>query len=217
MEKEDKTTNGMVVHYMNIEELIPADYNPRRITPEDRRNIKASLEKFGFAEPVIINQNPQRKNIIVGGHQRVTVAKEELGYTEVPCVFVNLDLKEEKELNVRLNKNHGRWDNDKLQEHFNFDFLKYIGFTNSDLSFWLSDYAKKFNSITNNNCDMPVVPKFSEKYACVVIISTNEIDTSYLKTALKIDKCKSYKNSRTGEGMVISVEHFKKAIDGSKD
>ncbi len=217
MGKENKLANEMVIHYINVEDLVPADYNPRRISPEDRRNIKASLEKFGFAEPVVVNQNPRRKNIIVGGHQRVTVAKEDLGYTEVPCVFVNLDLEHERELNVRLNKNRGRWDNDKLQQNFDFEFLKDIGFSNSELSFWLSDYERKFNSITNNDCDMPIIPKFSEKYACVFIISTNEIDTTYLKNTLKIDRAKSYKNQRTGEGMVITVEHFKKAIYGNKD
>ena len=198
--------------YVSVDLLIPAEYNPRRITEEDRRAIKASLKKFGFVAPVIVNRNPKRMNIIVGGHQRVLIAKEDLGYTEVPCVFVNLSLKEEKELNVRLNKNQGRWDNAMLQEHFKFDWLKDIGFSDSDLSFWLSDFEKKFHSINNTNCDMPIVPKFSEHYDCVVIISDNETDTSFMKTALGIQRCQSYKNTRTGEGMVITVEQLKKAI-----
>jgi len=202
----------MKVEYVSIDTLIPADYNPRRITESDRKDIKASLEKFGFAEPVIVNRHPDRMNVIVGGHQRVTVAKEELGYTEVPCVFVSLTLKQEKELNVRLNKNQGRWDFDALQKFFDKDWLKDVGFVDSELSFWVSDFQKKFESITNKNCDMPIVPKFSEKYDCVVIISNNATDTSFLKTALGIQKCQSYKNTRTGEGMVITVEQLKKAM-----
>lgn len=202
----------MKVEYVSIDTLIPADYNPRRITEADRKDIKASLEKFGFAEPVIVNRHPDRMNVIVGGHQRVTVAKEELGYTEVPCVFVSLTLKQEKELNVRLNKNQGRWDFDALQKFFDKDWLKDVGFVDNELSFWVSDFQKKFESITNKNCDMPIVPKFSEKYDCVVIISNNATDTSFLKTALGIQKCQSYKNTRTGEGMVITVEQLKKAM-----
>lgn len=208
----EKGRNDMKVEYVSIETLVPAEYNPRRITEVDRQDIKASLEKFGFAEPVIVNRHPERMNVIVGGHQRVTVAKEELGYTEVPCVFVNLTLKQEKELNVRLNKNQGRWDYDALQKFFDKDWLKGVGFLDSELSFWVSDFQKKFESITNKNCDMPIVPKFSEKYDCVVIISDNATDTSFMKTALGIQKCQSYKNTRTGEGMVISVEQLKKAL-----
>lgn len=207
-----KESKDMKVEYVSIDKLIPADYNPRRITETDRKDIKASLERFGFAEPVIVNRHPDRMNVIVGGHQRVTVAKEELGYTEVPCVFVNLTLKQEKELNVRLNKNQGRWDFDALQKFFDKDWLKEVGFVDSELSFWVSDFQKKFESITNKNCDLPIVPKFSEKYDCVVIISDNATDTSFLKTALGIQKCQSYKNTRTGEGMVITVEQLKKAM-----
>jgi len=207
-----KGSKDMKVEYVSIDTLIPADYNPRRITEADRKDIKASLEKFGFAEPVIVNRHPDRMNVIVGGHQRVTVAKEELGYTEVPCVFVSLTLKQEKELNVRLNKNQGRWDFDALQKFFDKDWLKDVGFADGELSFWVSDFQKKFESITNKNCDLPIVPKFSEKYDCVVIISDNATDTSFLKTALGIQKCQSYKNTRTGEGMVITVEQLRKAM-----
>ena len=207
----------MKVEYVSIDKLIPAEYNPRRITEADRRDIKASLDRFGFAEPVIVNRNPDRKNVIVGGHQRVLVAKEELGYTEVPCVFVNLTLKEEKELNVRLNKNQGRWDYDALQAYFDKDWLKEVGFLDSELSFWVSDFQKKFESITNKNCDLPIIPKFSEKYDCVVIISDNVTDTAYLKTRLGVQKCQSYKNTRTGEGMVITVDQFRRAVDGGED
>lgn len=209
--------SNMEVSYIDVDTLIPAEYNPRRITPADRKDIKESLNKFGFAVPVIVNSNPERKNIIIGGHQRVLVAKEDLGYKEVPCVFRNLSLEKEKELNIRLNKNQGRWDTEVLQAYFDKDWLKNVGFLDADLAFWVSDFQKKFDSITNKNCDLPIIPKFSEKYDCVVIISTNSTDTSFLKTALGITKCQSYKNTRTGEGMVITVEQLKKAINGNKD
>lgn len=212
-----KDINQMQVEYVKIDDLIPADYNPRRLSEEDRKHIRESLTEFGFAEPVIVNRTPDRYNVIVGGHQRVTVAKEDLGYTEVPCVFCYLSLEKEKELNVRLNKNTGRWDNEALQQHFTFDWLKQVGFQDSELSFWLSEYQKKFNSVTNKNCDLPIIPKFSEKYDCVVIISDNSTDTSFLKTALGIQKCQSYKNTRTGEGMVITVEHLRRALHGGED
>ena len=71
-----ESNKQMQVEYVKIQELHPADYNPRRMSVEDRRHIQESLSKYGFAEPVVVNRHPDRMNIIVGGHQRVTVAKE---------------------------------------------------------------------------------------------------------------------------------------------
>ncbi len=208
----EKGNKRLEIVYVPIDELKPAEYNPRRMSEEDRMEITESIRKFGFVDIVIVNRNPERYNIIVGGHQRVTIAKEELGHIEVPCIFVNLNLEEEKELNMRLNKNTGRWDYDKLQNFFTVEWLKGVGWKDSELTFFQSEFEKKFNKINNQNCDMPIVPKFSEKYDAVIIISKNSIDTAFLETALKIDKEKSYKNSRTGKAMIIDVEHFKKAI-----
>lgn len=217
MAKKQVEQNEMTIHYIAIDELIPADYNPRRMNTEDRKHIKASLSKYGFVDPVVVNQHPDRFNVIVGGHQRTIIAKEELGMTTVPCIFVNLDLENERELNVRLNKNTGRFDEEKLSVHFTKDFLKEIGFKDDELGFFITEFEKKFESINDKNCDMPIVPRFSEKYDSVIIVSDNTIDTAFLETTLNIGNAQSYKNQRTGKAMIISVEQFKQAIYGSKD
>ena len=206
--------NGLKIEYVDIDELIPAEYNPRKLTEEDRQAIRASIKRFGLVDPIIVNKNKDRENIIVGGHQRCLVAKEDCSYKKVPCVYVDLTLDQEKELNVRLNKNTGRFDDEKLQLNFTKDFLKEIGFKEDELNFFQSEFEKKLDKYNDNNCEMPLVPKFSEKYDAIIIVSENSIDTTFLKTALKIDKAKSYKNQRTGEAMIISVEHFKNAIYG---
>lgn len=98
-----------------IDQLLPADYNPRSITPVQFERLQESIRTFGFAEPVIINTHPGRENIIIGGHMRVEAARA-LGWTEVPCVQVDLDEQKERLLNIALNRIHGEWDQDKLQE-----------------------------------------------------------------------------------------------------
>jgi DNA modification methylase len=70
-----------------------------------------SIERFGFVDPVIVND---RTGILVGGHQRLKAAKK-LGLKDVPVVAVNLDEAEEKALNVALNKISGEWDLDLLR------------------------------------------------------------------------------------------------------
>ncbi len=101
----------------NIRDLRQADYNPRQLTEKQHKELVDSLEKFGFVDPILINKNKSRKNVIIGGHQRVKVATM-LGIEKVPCIELDLSLEEEKELNVRLNKNTGEWDWDMLANNF---------------------------------------------------------------------------------------------------
>jgi DNA modification methylase len=105
------------IEQIEINKLVPAEYNPRRLTKKQHDDIKASLEKYGFVDPVIVNTHPDRQNVIIGGHQRVKVWKS-MGNDTAPCVLVACDIKEEQELNVRLNKNTGEFDWDMLANHF---------------------------------------------------------------------------------------------------
>jgi len=92
--------------------LKPAEYNPRKkLKPGDKeyKKIKASIEEFGFADPLVVNADMT----IIGGHQRLTVAVD-LGYTEVPCAVVDVDKTREKALNIALNKITGQWDDEML-------------------------------------------------------------------------------------------------------
>jgi DNA modification methylase len=122
----------MKIHNRKISELIPAEYNPRYISEDAFNHLKASLQRFEAVEPAIINQHPERKDIIVGGHQRLKAATS-LGWDEFPCVYVELTRDQEKELNVRLNKNTGAFDFDLLANHFEVEDLVDWGFTNEEL------------------------------------------------------------------------------------
>lgn len=96
-----------------VEELIPADYNPRKdLKPGDAEyeKLKRSIKEYGYVEPVIWNK---RTGKVVGGHQRLKVLKD-LGFEEIECVIVDLDENNEKALNIALNKISGEWDNDLL-------------------------------------------------------------------------------------------------------
>ena len=57
-----------------------------------------------------------------------------MGLKTAPCVEVNLDEKQEKELNIRLNKNHGQWNYDNLANFFDVDNLVDWGFDSKELN-----------------------------------------------------------------------------------
>lgn len=109
------------------EELIRSEYNPRKWTQKDLENIKASIKKFGFIDPVIANAAIQRKNILIGGHLRIEAAIQ-LGLKTVPVVYLKItDLNAEKELNLRLNRNQGEFDWELLKA-FDPELLLAVGF-----------------------------------------------------------------------------------------
>ena len=89
---------------VKVARLIPADYNPRKISAKERAELTTSVEQFGRVEPLIINTGT-RKNCVIGGHQRVKIYAD-LGYVEVEAKVPSRELTEdeEKELNLRLNK-----------------------------------------------------------------------------------------------------------------
>jgi hypothetical protein len=124
--------NNIEVVYRPVTSLNPAEYNPRKHTKEQAEKLKESIERFGFVDPIICNSAKERENVVIGGHFRLEVAKE-LKMTEIPVVFVNIpDIEMEQELNVRLNKNTGEFDFEKLQQ-LDFDMLLDIGFDQKQL------------------------------------------------------------------------------------
>lgn len=105
----------MEIRTLNAAKLKAADYNPRRdLQPEDAeyQKLRRSIEEFGYIEPIIWNERTGR---VVGGRQRLKVLLEQ-GAQEIECVVVDLPDKDEKILNVLLNKVKGRWDIGKLAD-----------------------------------------------------------------------------------------------------
>lgn len=123
---------NLKIRYVPINSLKVATYNPRKISDFALSQLKESIARFGTVDPIIVNSAPNRKNVVIGGHMRLRASKE-LGMKSMPVVYLNIsDLKKEKELNLRLNKNIGEWDFEKLKS-FEMDTLTDIGFSDKDL------------------------------------------------------------------------------------
>ena len=161
----------MNIEKMKLSELRSAEYNPRvELKPgmEEYEKLKQSILEFGFVDPPIFNK---RTGNLVGGHQRVTVAKD-LGIGEIEVSIVDLPIEKEKALNIALNKISGQWDEDKLVElleEFNTDELPLTGFNQEELDDLLSDLDEietladkvKANPVNSNLFDSFLFPPFS--------------------------------------------------------
>lgn len=96
-----------------IEELIPADYNPRKDLQEadkEYQDIKSSVLEYGLVIPLIMNK---RTGTLINGHQRLKVLKD-LGWTEVDVSVVDMDETKEKALNLALSRIDGDFDKKAL-------------------------------------------------------------------------------------------------------
>ena len=146
----------MLIEKIKIDKLNPAEYNPRKdLKPGDPEyeKLKQSIQAFGYVEPVLWNK---KTGNIIGGHQRYKVLVE-LGQTEIDCVVVDMDLENEKALNIALNKVSGEWDKDKLMllisdlQSWDFD-VSLTGFDTSELDDLFKDSLK--NNIKDDDFDV---------------------------------------------------------------
>ena len=69
------------VQPMKIDDLLPYQRNQKDHPEEQIRNLANSLRRFGWRQPVVIDEN----NVIVIGHGRVLAAKE-LGMETAPVI-----------------------------------------------------------------------------------------------------------------------------------
>ena len=126
------------IEQVPVKDLKPAAYNPRKWDEKALADMKESISHFGLCDPLIVNGAPARKNVVIGGHLRLKVATL-LGHAEVPVVYLNIpEIEREKELNLRLNKNVGAWD-EELLKAFDTDLLLDVGFTPDELNSFFDD------------------------------------------------------------------------------
>lgn len=127
----------MELEKIKITDIRPAEYNPRKISEDEKTKLRNSIDNFGIVEPILINL---QNNRIIGGHQRFNVLLDQYVldndfYAELnllklndsygwvfPDNDINLESEDmEKALNLVLNntKVMGTFDEDKLVKVFN--------------------------------------------------------------------------------------------------
>jgi DNA modification methylase len=120
-----------------VKDLIPYEFNPRFMTPEQELELTESLSTFGLVEIPAIDID----GVLIAGHQRVLILlKLGRGDEEIDVRVPNRKLTEDefKQYNIRSNANTGSWNVELLATAFDSDLLvdwgldvkKLKGFTN---------------------------------------------------------------------------------------
>lgn len=114
-----------------------AEYNPRIIDEESLKKLTKDIREHGLVTPLVWNK---RTGVLVSGHQRL-VAMDKIHRKkdyEVPVAVIDVDEKEEKQLNVQMNNPslQGSWDLGALaslrDDGISFDDM---GFNKADIDF----------------------------------------------------------------------------------
>jgi len=121
-------------------EINPADYNPRKISEENKKKIKASIKKYGLVQPIIVNKTTGN---VVGGNQRLSIMDELNKFEDYQLTIAEIECskKDEIKLNIFLNNQSaaGEYDKDILHNIFDnykeIDPIKDAGFDKIDLNF----------------------------------------------------------------------------------
>lgn len=136
-----------------VNDLVPFEHNPRKMTEEQMEQLKKSIDQFNLAEVPCIDTD----NILVAGHMR-TKALQLLGRGEeeidVRVPNRKLTEKEFKDYNVRSNKNTGMFDDELLASLFDEQELRDIGF--NDIELGLMTFEDDNNE---KDDDVPELPK----------------------------------------------------------
>ena len=148
--------HDLEIVYLPPGDLTPYENNARKHAPHDVDAIIASIEKFGFSDPIGIWSD---KNIIVEGHGR-QIAALQMGLSEVPCIRLD-HLTDEQRRAYALAHNKtaelSEWDFGKLEEELAHLQIDGIDMTKFDFDLGVSDTPT--DEEDNFDEDIPIEPK----------------------------------------------------------
>tara|TARA_R100001163_G_C5068168_1_gene208042 strand:- start:6875 stop:8191 length:1317 start_codon:yes stop_codon:yes gene_type:complete len=148
MAKKKKESIG---EYVDIDSLVEWEHNPR-INTEAVSKVARSIERFGFASPVIAREED---SMVIAGHTRIAAARS-LGLSTIPVRYMKLSRTEAELLAIADNKlgEISDWNEDMLKDilaalpendlddiGFSLDELEEI-ITGSDNEFDVGDFAE---------------------------------------------------------------------------
>src|SRR6516164_3990326 len=146
------------VEYIPVRELHPYPNNARKHTERQIRQLMSSVSRFGFNNPVLIDDNKQ----IIAGHGRVEAAKR-LGIDAVPtCRLSHLSEPEKRAYILADNRlaEKAHWDKEmvaiELQGLIDLDFdVELTGFDTPEIDLILDEAREATEEAPGPEDDVP--------------------------------------------------------------
>lgn len=156
----NKQSISRAIKEMETSQLKPYKNNSRIHDEKQVEQISASIEKFGFTQPILIDEN----NIVLAGHGRL-MAAQKLGLQSVPVIVLdNLSDAQKKAYVIADNKigQNSKWNNEVLR--IEIEDIAKDGFDVDVLAFNDKELSKLFDQFTDVKIedfadDVPENPK----------------------------------------------------------
>ena len=150
--------NKYIGEYVDIDSLVEWEHNPR-INTEAISKVARSIERFGFASPVIAREEDR---MVIAGHTRIAAARS-LGLSTIPVRFMKLSRTEAELLAIADNKlgEISDWNEDMLKDILATlpeNDLDDIGFSSEEIEEYLNLDLDIFPDETIDN-DRPLKQK----------------------------------------------------------
>lgn len=193
----------MNISNIPVGNLNPAAYNPRKISRQMLKSLKATIKEFGMVDPLIVNKDMT----IIGGHQRFKACLE-LGFTEMPCVVLDLTKSKEKALNLALNKITGEWNRPKLEK-----LLREIEEIDIELTgFDEQEIAKLIEDINIETPEYDIAPRLMEEYNYIVLFFRETLDFQVASEHFGLKMMKEDRRDKIGLGKVIDGAAYLRSV-----
>ena len=177
------------------------------------KSIQDSPEMLELRELIVYPHG--ERYVVVCGNLRLRACKE-LGLTEVPCKVLPLDTpaKKLREYASKDNVSFGENDKDIMRNEWNVSELQDWGVEFQDEKRKDTDeFRERFEAVRNEDAVYPLIPKYDEKHELFIIISSNEVDSNWLRETLDMQHIKSYKTGKVSKSNVIDVKEVRHAIE----
>lgn len=177
------------IEYMKVAELLEYKANTKIHDSYDVAQIRKSIEKYGFNDPIGIWSD---KNIIVEGHGRLMAAKS-LGMDTVPIIRLDhLTDEERREYGVIHNKTTelSQWDMVNLKKE-----IDELDFSDFDIDFGLPEDK---DPVVTERPEVQFSEVLGEENNYVILQFKNDIDWLQACTVLGIEQAKAASTRRDG-------------------
>lgn len=200
-----KLTFQAKIEMVRIDDLFYDPKNPRLIKRKNFERLVKSIKdnpNMLMIRPIVY-QIIGKKKIIKAGDKRHRACVR-LGMKEVPAINATKLTKEEI-------KHFQLWDNENVGT-FDWEELENWGDT---FGIALPDKGES-HKYNDANAEMPIVPKFDEKYFAVMIVVESEMDFAQLSTLLDLGRAKDNKTTKVAQTQVISYKDFIAKVESWK-
>jgi len=201
--------------YVDPTTLSPWDENPRN-NSEAVGKVAKSIERFGFASPIIARKKDGR---VIAGHTRLKAALR-LNMDEVPVRFMDLDDQASAALALADNRlgEVATWDDDMLKSIL--DDLAADGVDVQELGFDEDDFARLADEIMEDLEEPEIVfsEYLDEANNYVVLFFDNSVDWLQAQTHFELKSVHSKRANgkpwSKGIGRVLNGAEYLKKVTG---